>query len=463
MASQSKILIIDDEDLFREDLGVLIEREGYQCQTAATAEEGLSKLAEFKPDIVLCDIVMPGKSGIQVLEEIGGKYSASAVIMMTAFGTLETAIEAFRQGAIDYVIKPLVTEDLLTKIGRILEHKQLLEEIKYLRRKLQSDTEAIPLIGESRTMKSALQLIEKVAPTGSTVLITGESGTGKELVARTIHAKGGNSDEPFVAINCSGFQETLLESELFGHVKGAFTGAVQDKEGFFEVAGRGTIFLDEISEMPLPLQSKLLRVLEQREFYRVGGTKAVSLQARIVAATNRGPKKLVQEGMFRDDLFYRLAVFEIDVPPLRERASDVPLLVDYFMEKFNREMNLKYETVASEAMQALMSYEWPGNIRELRNLIERAMILCDGRTITLDGLPRQTTGGEPRAPKSQNLREAMEAYEGAYLRKVLSDCGWNKEEAARRLGVNPSTLYRKMSHLEIADPTTGSSLPPSEA
>lgn len=449
----AKILIIDDEELFREDLALVLQRNGYECQTAATAEEGLQRVSEFLPDIVLSDIVMPGKSGIDILGEVQQLNPDGAVIIMTAFGTLETAIEAFRKGAVDYILKPLVIDDVLNKIHRIFEHKRLMQEIKYLRREIADDIESLSLVGQSEGMQQVLKLIKKVAPKKSTVLITGESGTGKELVARAVHEHSEEKDEPFVAINCSGFQESLLESELFGHVKGAFTGAVKDKEGFFETAGEGTIFLDEISEMPQALQSKLLRVLEQREFYRVGGTKAVLLKARIITATNRDLKSFIEAGDFREDLFYRIAVFEIPLPPLRERASDIPLLVEYFIRKFNKELKTKYHGASTEAMQAMITYSWPGNIRELRNVVERGMILCDGRNITAEGLPPQIAAGAPAPLKTQNLKEAVHSFESTFIRQVLTECNWNKEEAARRLYINPSTLYRKMSDLGIHDPT----------
>lgn len=450
----AKILIIDDEELFREDLALVLQRKGYECQTARTAEEGLDCVREFSPDIILSDIVMPGKSGIDILDEVLQLNPDGAVIIMTAFGTLETAIEAFRKGAVDYILKPLVIEDVLNKIQRILEHKRLMQEIKYLRREIADDIEALPLVGQSQGMQQVIKLIEKVAPKQSTVLITGESGTGKELVARAVHEYSEKKDQPFVAINCSGFQETLLESELFGHVKGAFTGAMKDKEGFFETAGEGTIFLDEISEMPLSLQSKLLRILEQREFYRVGGTKLVPMQARIVAATNRNIKELIQPGDFREDLFYRIAVFEINLPPLRKRSSDIPLLVEYFIRKFNKELKTKYLGAAPDAIQAMMAYDWPGNIRELRNVVERAMILSNGQHITSEGLPPQMAGVTPAPLKTQSLKEAVHSFENTIIRQVLMNCKWNKEAAARRLGINSSTLYRKIIDLGIIDPTS---------
>ncbi len=429
----------------------MLSRKGYECRTAATAEKGLKAAAEFFPDVVLSDIVMPGKSGIEILDELLRIHPEASVIIMTAFGTLDTAIEAFRKGAVDYLLKPLVIEDVLNKISRIQEHKRLQQEIRELRREIREAVESLTLVGKSEAMQKVLKLIRKVAPTNSTVLITGESGTGKELVARAIHEFSPAKDAPFIAINCSGFQENLLESELFGHVKGAFTGAVKDKDGFFRVVGDGTIFLDEISEMPLSLQAKLLRVLEEKEFYPVGGTHIIPMEARVIAATNKDLKALVAREGFREDLYYRIAVFEIDLPPLRERRSDIPLLADHFLRKFNREMKRSYRGITPEALNDLMAYHWPGNVRELRNVIERAMILCDGNMISPEGLPAAMISGiVPVSPTStQNLREALHAFENVFIRKVLNECNWNKEEAARRMGINSSTLYRKLNELGI--------------
>jgi len=447
----TKILVIDDEELFREDFALLLRNEGYECFTAPTAEEGLEEVKKELPDIIFTDIVMPGKSGIDILDDIRLNNPDGSVIIMTSFGTLETAIKAFRHGAVDYILKPIEIEEVLIKIERIINHKELLNEVKYLRKEVFNVTEEFSFIGESEPIKRVKELIKRVGPTNSTVLINGESGTGKEVVAQAIHQFSNNSDKPFVAINCSSLQENLLESELFGHVKGAFTGAIKDKVGFLEAAGEGTIMLDEISEIPFSLQSKLLRVLEQKEFYRVGGTKKYPLNARIIAATNRDLKESIKKGDFREDLFYRIAVFEIDLPALRDRRDDIPLLVDYFLKKFNTEMKKKYINVSSETIKALMSYDWPGNIRELRNVIERAMILCDDNTITLMGLPSQIQGLSTQSKDSKNLKNALNTYERAFITQILRENNWNKEEAAKVLAINPSTLYRKITELGIKE------------
>jgi two-component system response regulator PilR (NtrC family) len=447
----AKILIIDDEDMFREDLATILSKQGYDCTTAPDAKTGLQKVQELLPDIVLSDIFMPGLSSLDVLEDILKINPDCSVIIMTAFGSLDTAIDAFRKGAVDYILKPIVLEDLERKLIRIIENKHLMREIRYLRQEISNEVGTFPLLGKSQAMKSVLELIEKVAPTRSNVLIKGETGTGKELVARAVHHFGVTKDRPFVALNCSGLQESLLESELFGHKKGAFTGADRNKAGFFEVANDGTIFLDEISEMPVALQSKLLRVLEEREYYPVGSTVSLPMKARIITATNKNLKELIQDGQFREDLFFRISVFEIEIPPLRDRRSDIPLLADHFVRKYNKEMNRQILGITSECVRVLMMYDWPGNVRELRNIIERAMILCEDQYIGLEHIPPQITGQSLPKVEIDNLRAATRSFERAHIIQVLTDCHWNKEEAARRLDINPSTLYRKLAELEIVN------------
>ena len=331
-AVAAKILIIDDEDLFREDLASLLSVRGYECETASTGEEGSALATEYGPDVVLCDIVMPGKSGIEILGEIMSNSPETCVVMITAYGTLETAVQAFRRGAVDYINKPLLVEDVVQKIERIMNYRRLIQEVKFLRREVSPDVQSLPMVGKSRAMEDVFKLIARVAPTKSTVLISGESGTGKELVARAIHQASNRSEGPFVAINCAGVAEQLLESEFFGHVRGAFTGAVKKKIGFFELADGGTLFLDEISEVSLKLQSKLLRALEEREFIRVGETRPIPFTARIITSTNRNLQQQVEDGLFRKDLWFRIAVFEVHLPLLRERRSDIPLLVDHFVK-----------------------------------------------------------------------------------------------------------------------------------
>ena len=446
-----KILLIDDEELFREDFALLLRNEGYECLTAPSAEQGLETVKKEFPDIIFSDIVMPGKSGIDILEDLNRINPDGSVIIMTSFGALETAIKAFRFGAIDYILKPIEFEEVLIKIERIIQHKELLSELKFLRKEVVEHTEEFSFVGESEPIKKIKELIQMVGPTNSTVLINGESGTGKEVVAQAIHLISNNSEKPFIAINCPSLQENLLESELFGHVKGAFTGAIKDKVGFMEAAGKGTILLDEISEIPIALQGKLLRVLEQKEFYRVGGTKKYTLDARIIATTNRDLKESIKIGKFREDLFYRIAVFEIEMPALRQRSEDIPLLIDFFLKKFNNEMKKKYIGVSSEAMKAMLNYDWPGNIRELRNVIERAMILCENKTININGLPSNILGISHNISESKNLKATLNSYERAYITQILKENNWNKEVSAKILEINSSTLYRKISELDISE------------
>lgn len=439
------VLIIDDEDLFREDLAGLLRRRGIDCSTASNGEVGLGMLQELEPQVVLCDMKMPGMSGLETLDTILRVAPETNIIMLTAFGDLETAISAFRRGACDYILKPIVFEDVLGKVQRLLEHRKLTEEVQFLRRQLSQNVDARPVVGQSDVMRQVIRLIDDVAPTRSTVLLTGESGTGKEVVARFIHERGLSPNAPFIPINCAGIPETLLESELFGHVRGAFTGAVKDHTGYFEFAGEGTVLLDEIAEMPMALQSKLLRVLEQREFVPVGGTTAKPLKARIVAATNQDLRRAIEESRFREDLYFRIAVFEIFLPPLRQRRADIPLLAEHFIQKLNNELRRHCRGMSREGMQCLMAHSWPGNVRELRNVIERAMIVNRGDYILETDLPDVIAGAAAGNATPEDLRTAVQSFERDYIQRVITECGGNKEEAARRLNINPSTLYRKMA------------------
>jgi len=445
----TKILIIDDENMFREDLAKLLNRKGFDCLTAQTADEGLQKAQDFLPDIVLSDIEMPGKNGVDSVKDILLLHPDCSVIMMTAFGSMDTAIEAFRQGAVDYILKPIVLDELEKKLVRIRENKRLIKELQFLRKEIDKSVGSHRIIGKSKGIQDVFSLVKQVSPTKSNVLITGESGTGKELVAREIHNRSKVSNNPFVPLNCSAFSEHLLESELFGYKKGAFTGAVKDKDGFFEVAGNGTIFLDEISEIPISMQGKLLRVIEEKKYFPVGGTKEISLNARIITATNKNLKDLITKNIFREDLFYRIAVFEINLPPLRDRRSDIPLIVEEFLSAMRLEMNHNISGLTSEAIQSLMNYRWPGNVRELRNVIERAMILCNNHTISIENFPAEIAGIQIKKSGNNDLNEALRSFERSHILQVLSECDWSKEATASRLNIHPSTLYRKLIDLEI--------------
>jgi DNA-binding NtrC family response regulator len=443
-----RILLIDDEELFREDLARILREEGFACETAASGEAGLRAAEQEAPDLVLCDIAMPGMGGVEVTSRIAASFPEAPVILITAYGTLDTAIEAFRSGASDYLLKPVVPEDLLVRIRRALQFRRMLSELRYLRRELSDTHFGTQLIGAYPSIQAIRLTIEKVASTDSTVLITGESGTGKEVVARVLHEASCGPDRPFIAVNCAAVPRDLVESELFGHVRGAFTGAVKDKPGLFELANGGTLFLDEIGELPLELQPKLLRAVEQGQLRRVGGTMSVPFHARIVAATSRDLKAEVTAGRFRADLYYRIRVVDIQLPPLRERRSDIPLLVNHILPRLNARLKRRVAGVDQPAMQLLTSVPWPGNIRELENVLERAMILADGEYIGLPDLPPDLTVSQCCPEVSEDLRAAVRAFELQHIRQVLSAAGGNREQAAIRLGVNPSTLYRRLKDLE---------------
>jgi DNA-binding NtrC family response regulator len=446
--SQS-ILLVDDEDMFREDLASLLRQQGFACRTAAGGEEGLRAAQAEAPDLVLCDLVMPGGSGLELVSRLAALYPELPVIVLTAYGTLETAVEAFRSGATDYLLKPVVPEDLLCKVERLLEHRRLMGEVRYLRREMSEVRVGSGLVGTSPAMEGVRKLIARVAAGDSTVLIRGGSGTGKEVVAREIHAAGRGPERPFVAVNCAAVPRDLFESELFGHVKGAFTGAVRDRPGLFEVAADGTLFLDELSDLPLELQPKLLRAIERKEVLRVGETRTRPAQARIIAATQRDLQEEVAARRFREDLFFRVRVLEIVIPPLHERREDIPLLVEHFIPRLNARLKRRILGVDQAAMRVMMSAPWQGNVRELENTLERAMLLTDKECIGVADLPAELTARADSAELSDDLRAALRAYEREHIRQVLGATGENREEAARRLGIDVSTLYRRLKALDL--------------
>ncbi len=443
-----RLLIIDDEDILREDLAALLRDEGYTCRTAPDGEEGVRLAEDEEPDVVLCDLVMPGLGGVEVVRRLAASLPEVPVILFTAHGTMETALEAFRAGAVDYLLKPVLHGDLTLKIRRCLEHRRLVMEVRHLRREVSDLGAGTRLIGEHPSIAKIRELIERLAGTESNVLITGETGTGKEVVARAIHEAGPGTGRPFVPVNCASIPRELFESELFGHVHGAFTGAVRDKPGQFELAAGGSLVLDEVGELPPELQPRLLRAIEQKEFRRVGGTRTVEVKTRIVAATNRVLSKEVDDGRFREDLFYRLRVIEIDLPPLRERRDDIPLLVEHFVHRLNARLKRRLLGVDRPAMRVLMSAPWRGNARELENVLERSMILADGDFIGIGDLPPELAGSVHCPTQSDDLRTAVRAYEREHIRQVIASADGNKEEAARRLGINASTLYRRLKGLE---------------
>jgi two-component system response regulator PilR (NtrC family)/two-component system response regulator HydG len=398
----------------------------------------------------VCDLKIPGTDGRGVLRHVRSVSPQTMFILMTGYASLETAIEGFRGGVHDYILKPVVLEDVLQKVKRLLEAKSLAWEVELLRRQANSNSESTGLIGESCSIREILATIFKVAPTGSNVLITGESGVGKEVVARTIHLQSRRKDKVFLPVNCSAIPETLLEGQLFGHVKGAFTDAATSQEGLFQRAQGGTIFLDEIGEMALSLQPKILRVIEDKEVLPIGSTHPFRLNVRMIAATNRELEMEVAEGRFREDLFYRLNVINIRVPPLRERREDIPLLVDHSIRRHNAEMKRTYKGVDNAALKLLMSLPWKGNVRELDNVLELAMILGDGEWITPAELPQGSAAQEENGSESlNNLRIAVQSYEKSHIENVLKDTAGDKTRAAELLGVSRSSLYRKMESLGI--------------
>ena len=445
MTARRSILIIDDERGTREAMGKFL-RLDYDITLAEDGEKGINLLNRNHYDLILSDIRMePGPSGLDVLAASLKLSPPPPCILFTAYGSIETAVEAVKQGAFDFVTKPVNFDRLEIIIRRALESVSLKEENTELKRKLGSSFGVKGMIGNSAKMKNIIETVEQVAPTRTTVLITGESGTGKELVAQAIHQCSGRTGK-FVPVHCSALPDNLIESELFGHERGAFTGAVEMRKGRFELAEGGTIFLDEIGEIPLHIQVKLLRVLENRAFERIGGSETIITDARVVAATNRDLKKMVEEGTFREDLFYRLDVVSLEIPPLRERKEDIPLLVKHYLDVFNKE-NGKDIGITETAMASLCAYAWPGNIRELRNCVERMVVLCRGKMIDLENVPvdirEGVTPGIAKTVLSQPSCD-LECNEKMLIERALNECGGNRTKAAEKLGISRRTLHRKL-------------------
>lgn len=443
MNSQSSILIVEDEDLMRGILAGILGDAGFRIIEAASGEQALELFAAESPGVTVTDIALGKMDGIELLDRIKQMDNEAMVIMITAYSSVETAIAALRKGAYDYITKPFINEDILQTVRNALRQRELFRENRYLRRELKQRYNFENIIGRSDALTEIFKLIEKIAATPSSVLIQGESGTGKELIAKAIHYNSPRADQPFIAINCAALPENLLESELYGYVKGAFTGAHNNKTGLFKAADGGTLFLDEVSEMPMTLQVKLLRALQEREFIPLGSTRAVTFDARIIAATNRNLEEEIADGRFREDLFYRLSVFSLTLPPLRERREDIPLLVRYFVEKVSRSLNVAPKTVSDEAMQALINHDWRGNVRELQNAIERAVTLSDDR-IELGHLP-QKVRETPKAIRDLSGQTiTLEELERRYIIETMDRVADDKTRAAELLGIDLSTLYRKL-------------------
>jgi len=445
------ILVADDEPGVRESLGEVLRDAGYFVQTAANGTAALKALDERDFSLVVTDLRMPGADGLAVLRRARETGPQTLVLIMTAHATVDTAVEALRAGAADYILKPVIFDDLLAKVGRLIEHRQVAWQMQMLRREVDAQYDVEGLVGKSSVMREILDLIKKVAPTQTTVLITGESGTGKEVVARAIHNFSEVAQRIFLPVNCAAIPESLLESQLFGHVRGAFTGAVTSQEGLFSRAKGGSIFLDEIGDLPVGLQSKLLRAIESKEILPVGATQPLTVDVRIVAASNRDLGQMVENGSFREDLYYRLNVVNIVLPPLRDRREDIPVLIDYLVRRHNREMKRAYRGVENPTLKILMSQPWKGNVRELDNAIEHAMILGNGEWITVADLPRALRSGDEAALPTvgDELRDALRAYERIHIETVLRRAGHDKRKAADMLGLSLSSLYRKLNEFGI--------------
>ncbi len=452
---ERRVLVVDDEESFRHLLSVILKKEGYEVETAKDGKEALEKMDKGLFDEVLCDIRMPRMDGIQFLKEAKRIHADSTIIMMSAYGTLDTAIEAMKLGAYDYVSKPFKPDEIVLTLKKAEERERLRRENIYLRKEVKKEYKFSNIISKNEKMAAVFDTIEKVARYKSTILITGESGTGKELVAKAIHFNSDRSASPFIALNCGAIPESLLESELFGHVKGSFTDAVRTKRGLFEEADRGTLFLDEIGELPLSLQVKLLRVLQDGEIRRIGDSRSTKIDVRIIAATVKDLDKAVKEGSFRDDLFYRLNVLPLKLPPLRERKEDIPLLIEHFIAKFNDDLGKNVREVTPEALKILLRYPWHGNVRELENTIERGLVLTETDFIDVENLPPEVhRSGESSAfsqLEEHSIKKASRILETELIRKALRKTHGNHTHASRILEISHRTLLYKIKEYGIED------------
>jgi len=453
-STAGSVLIIDDESAIRESLHTLLEMEGYDVETAASGREGMARIGERAFDLVLLDLALPDRSGMDILLDLQAQDRQLSVIMITAYGTVENAVKAMQSGAANFIQKPWDNEKLLADVRAAVARAKAEEENIQLKRALKQRYNFENIIGKSEPMLKIFDLVAQVAASRSTVLLQGESGTGKELIAKALHLHSPRRDRPFVPVNTGSMPADLLESTLFGHVKGAFTSAIASKKGLFEVADKGTLFLDEIGTMSMDTQSKILRVLQDRRFIHLGGVQEIQVDVRIIAATNVDLRQLVREGKFREDLFYRLNVISIDLPPLRQRKEDIPLLVEHFLKKYSLENERPVRRVPPESLRPLLNYSWPGNVRELENTIERAVVLSTGSDITIDLLPDQIAGRGTAMPMMEHRPDAslfdiLEDCERRIINDMLEKCGWNQTEAAERFRVPLSTLNQKIKRLSI--------------
>jgi len=459
---KSRILVIDDEAAIRDSLKMTLEYEGYEFVGAATGQEGLALAEREAPDLVLLDVKMPGMDGLEVLDRLRAMSETLPVVVISGHGTISTAVDATKKGAFDFIEKPFASERVLVSLRNALDQRQLRDENKSLKRAVEVRHQ---MIGESPALRQVMAAIGRAAPTNATVLITGESGVGKELIARTIHRNSLRSRERFVQVNCAAIPEDLIESELFGHEKGSFTGATEKQVGKFEQADRGTIFLDEIGDMSAKTQAKVLRVLQEGEVERLGSARTIKVDVRVIAATNKNLEEEIERGSFREDLYFRLAVIPIHVPPLRERPEDVPLLVRHYIDYFSRENNVRPKRITQAALEGLQRYRWKGNIRELRNTVERMIIMSSGDSIDVADLPdivRSPGAAAAPRPSSDNesakggtLREFKDNAERAFLVAKLRENGWNISKTAEVIDTPRSNLYKKLEQYQISQESDG--------
>ncbi|MEO6193982.1 MAG: sigma-54 dependent transcriptional regulator [Thermoanaerobaculia bacterium] len=456
------ILIIDDEEVLQDILTVLIRKEGHTPITAGTGEEGLAVLEREEIDLILLDLMLPGMHGMEVLRQVRQRNADVVVVVITAFSSIESAIQAMREGAFHYIPKPFKNEEVLLTIRKGLEQRRLTSENRSLREQLRQRFAFDNILGKSKPMQQVYELIQLAAPAKSNILILGESGTGKELVAKAIHHHSRRAEGPFVTVNSGSMPADLLESNLFGHIRGAFTGAVASKRGLFEVADGGSVFFDEIGNIPIDTQAKLLRVIQEREFMRLGGLDTIKVDVRIIAATNADLEHAVQQGHFREDLFYRLAVISVTLPPLRRRSEDIPLLAQHFLAHYARENEKALREISPRAMEMLIDYPWPGNVRELENAIERAVVLSTGEVLTEQLLPASVRQRGESSPANGGLlppmlptngisfKDAVSQYERQIIIRALQSCGGVQKRAAELLQVKPTTLHEMMKRLNIS-------------
>ncbi|MBW2091664.1 MAG: sigma-54-dependent Fis family transcriptional regulator [Deltaproteobacteria bacterium] len=448
MRKKIRIMVVDDELIVRESLSGWLKMDGYMVDTAESANEALELLKKHRYNIMFLDNKMPGMDGLDLLDTLKEEEPDMTVIMITAYGSIDSAIKAMKKGAYDYLLKPFDPNEIGILVQKIIDYQGLAEENIILKDQIQERSRLESLIGQSKAMQNVFKMVLDVAEADSNILITGETGTGKGLVAKAIHTQSPRAYGPFIAVNCGAFTEHLLESELFGHEKGAFTNAFYSKKGRFELAQGGTLFLDEIGEISMKMQIDLLRILEEKTFYRVGGVQPIEADFRVLSATNRELGQAIQEGTFRQDLFYRLNVITIHVPPLRERKEDIPLLANHFLRQFAKELNKPFDNISRKALDEMMLYDWPGNVRELENAIERAVVVGRGRTIQAENLPFYKDK-PPYTPRDGTLKEV----EKAHIIEVLEETQWNITKAAATLGIDRVTLYNRIKKYGLKKPS----------